>query len=190
MTSIAQGKRSDTLGKPPHPITPRPARAKVNITRYDSALLPLQGASYTAHYTQGAASLALGYELLPLRACPLKRALIERFSACKKICVELRSVGEHSRAACPIPNSKFHIQHSTFSTSLPQIYTVFPVAPHPAPKYAILAHLCNHLTFNHLPHKEPVRYPTRPIPPHEKPCFVPPSLPFRGSISYLSRFDT
>ena len=66
MTSSAQGKRSDTLGKPPHPITPRPARAKVNITRYYSALLPLQGASYTAHYTQGAASLALGYELLPL----------------------------------------------------------------------------------------------------------------------------
>ena len=71
MTSIAQGKRSNTLGKPPHPITPRPARAKVNITRYDSALLPLQGASYTAHYTQGAASLALGYELLPLRDVPV-----------------------------------------------------------------------------------------------------------------------
>ena len=61
MTSIAQGKRSDTLGKPPHHITPRPARAKVNITRSVSALLPLQGASYTAHYTQGVASLALGY---------------------------------------------------------------------------------------------------------------------------------
>ena len=57
---IAQGKRSDTLGKPPHHITLRPVRAKVNITRSVSALLPLQGASYTAHYTQGVASLALG----------------------------------------------------------------------------------------------------------------------------------
>ena len=90
----------------------------------------------------------------------------------------------------PTPNiahPTFHIQHSTFSTSLPQIYTVFPVEHRLAFKYAILAHLCNHLTFNHLPHKEPIRYPTRPIPLHEKPCFDPPSLPFRGSISYLSR---
>ena len=86
-----------------------------------------------------------------------------------------------------IQHPTFHIRHSTFSTSLPQIYTVFPTAPHPASKNAILAHLCNHLTFNHLPSKEPVRYPTRPIPPHEKPSFAPPSLPFRGSISYLSR---
>ena len=93
----------------------------------------------------------------------------------------------------PTPNiahPTFHIRHSTFSTSLPQIYTVFPTAPHPASKNAILAHFCNRLTFNHLPSKEPVRYPTRPIPPHEKPCFAPPSLPFRGSISYLSKFDT
>ena len=93
----------------------------------------------------------------------------------------------------PTPNiahPTFHIQHSTFSTSLPQIYTVFPVEHRLAFKYAILAHLCNHLTFNYLPPKEPIRYPTRPIPPHEKPCFAPPSLPFRGSISYLSRLDT
>ena len=57
---IAQGKRSDTLGKPPHHITLRPVREKANITRSVSALLPLQGASYTAHYTQGVASLTLG----------------------------------------------------------------------------------------------------------------------------------
>ena len=82
------------------------------------------------------------------------------------------------------------IPHSTFSTSLPQIYTVFPVEHRLASKYAILAHFCNRLTFSHLPYKELVRYPTRPIPPHEKPCFAPPSLPFRGSISYLSRLDT
>ena len=37
-----------------------PVRAKVNITRYVSALLPLQGANSTAHYTQGVASLAAG----------------------------------------------------------------------------------------------------------------------------------
>ena len=36
------------------------ARAKVNITRSVSVLLSLQGASSTAHYTQGAASLAAG----------------------------------------------------------------------------------------------------------------------------------
>ena len=71
MTSIAQGKRSDTLGKSPRPITPRPARAKANIIRSVSTLLPLQGAGYTAHYTQGAASLALGYELLPLWGVPV-----------------------------------------------------------------------------------------------------------------------
>ena len=98
----------------------------------------------------------------------------------------------------PTPNiahPTFHIQHSTSNTPhsqhpSPKSTRFFPTAPHLAFKYAILAHLCNHLTFNHLPSKEPVRYPTRPIPPHEKPCFDPPSLPFRGSISYLSKFDT
>ena len=74
MTSIAQGKRSDTLGKPPHHITPRPARAKVNITRSVSALLPLQGANYTAHYTQGVASLAAGlWTSAPFGACLFER---------------------------------------------------------------------------------------------------------------------
>ena len=68
MASSAQGKRSDTLGKPPHPIMPRPARAKVNITRSVSALLPLQGASRTATLYPGRRSrLPLGYALLPLR---------------------------------------------------------------------------------------------------------------------------
>ena len=100
---------------------------------------------------------------------------------------------------CHIQHSTFHIQHPTLHTQhstsntphsqhpSPKSTRFFPTAPHPASKNAILAHLCNHLTFNHLPSKEPVRYPTRPIPPHEKPCFAPPSLPFRGSISYLSR---
>ena len=55
------------------------------------------------------------------------------------------------------PNSTFHIQHSTFSTSLPQIYNVFPTAPRLAPKYAILAHFCNRLTFSRLPFKGPIQ---------------------------------
>ena len=88
-----------------------------------------------------------------------------------------------------VPHGPFHIQHSTFSTSLPQIYTVFPVAPRLASKYVILAHFCNRLTFNHLPSKEPVRYPTRPIPHHEKPSFAPRNMPFRTSIPYLSHLD-
>ena len=110
---------------------------------------------------------------------------------------------------CHMPHSTFHIQHPTFHIQhsniphptlqhsniphsqhpSPKSTRFFPTAPHPASKNDILAHLCNHLTFNHLPSKEPVRYPTRPIPHHEKPCFAPPSLPFRGSISYLSRLD-
>ena len=107
----------------------------------------------------------------------------------------------HGHSTSHMPHSTFHIQHPTLHTQhstsntphsqhpSPKSTRFFPTAPHPASKNAILAHLCNHLTFNHLPSKEPVRYPTRPIPPHEKPCFAPPSLPFRGSISYLSRLD-
>ena len=83
-----------------------------------------------------------------------------------------------------IPNPTSHIPHSTISTLLPQIYTVFPTAPRPASKYAILAHLCNHLTFNHLPPKELIRYPTRPIPHHEKPCFAP-SIPALSRLHLL-----
>ena len=99
-----------------------------------------------------------------------------------------------SHATCHIQHSTSNTQHSTSNTPhsqhpSPKSTRFFPTAPHPASKNAILAHLCNHLTFNHLPSKEPVRYPTRPIPHHEKPCFAPPSLPFRGSISYLSRLD-
>ena len=39
----------------------------------------------------------------------------------------------------PIPPLPMRRTHSTFSTLLPQIYTVFPVAPRPASKYAILS---------------------------------------------------
>ena len=90
MTSIAQGKRSNTLGKPPHPITPRPAGAKVNITHSVSVLFPLQqGASYTTHYTQGIASLALGYELLPPRGVPVKTRPHRKVLRMRKIRVDL-----------------------------------------------------------------------------------------------------
>ena len=198
MTSLAQGKRSDTLGKPPPPITPRPARAKVNITRSVSVLLPLQGASNTAHYTQGVASLALGYELLPLQGVPAKtrphRKVLRMRKNRSAICGRT-FLNPHGHSTSNISHPTSNIQHFTFNIphsqhSSPKSTRFFPTAPHPASKNAILAHLCNHLTFNHLPSKEPVRYPTRPIPPHEKPCFAPPSLPFRGSISYLSTLDT
>ena len=64
-----------------------------------------------------------------------------------------------------VPHGPFHIQHSTFSTSLPQIYNVFPTAPRLAPKYAILAHLCNHLTFSRLPFEGPILLSPLPIQP-------------------------
>ena len=72
MASIAQGKRSDTLGKPPHPITPRPVRAKVNVTRSVSALLSLQGATIRQHFYPGrrfACRWAMNF--CPFGACPL-----------------------------------------------------------------------------------------------------------------------
>ena len=285
MTSLAQGKRSDILGKPPHPITSRPARAKVNITRSASALFPLHGASSTAHYTQGAASLAAGlwtsapsgrarltacqtpscgiqlhrtFRLQKIRVDPLRRRRIEtqavgsgarvnnpwkktsvRFGAITfRWSVGLRrvscflikqparhlwksawSVGEHSRAACPIPNPTshishltshishptshishptFHIQRSTFSTLLPQIYTFLPVAPRPASKYAILSAFSqpsNHqsLTFQALPRHIPnTPFPTtkRHVSPLHPCPFEAPSLTFRTSIPKPPQSDT
>ena len=98
MASLAQGKRSDTLGEPPHPITSRPVREKVNITRSVSTLLPLQqGASFTAYYTQGVASLALGYELLPLWGVPAKTRPHRKVLRMRKnLCRSVRSVGVFS----------------------------------------------------------------------------------------------
>ena len=115
MTSLAQGKRSDTLGKPPPPITPRPARAKVNITHSVSALC-----TYMAQTTQHIISraplrLPWAMNFCPFRACPLKRALIERFSACEKI--DLRSVGELFSTRMATQHPTFHIQHPTFNIS-------------------------------------------------------------------------
>ena len=129
MTSIAQGKRSDTLGKPPHPITLRPARAKVNITRSVSTFLPLHGASYTTHYTQGVASLALGYELLPLRGVsaktrPHRKVLRMRKNLCRAaICGRT--------FPCRMPHSKSHIPHPSSHIQHPTFHIQHSNIPHP-----------------------------------------------------------
>ena len=61
-------------------------------------LLPLQqGASFTAHYTQGVASLALGYELLPLWGVPAKTRPHRKVLRMRKnLCRSVRSVGVFS----------------------------------------------------------------------------------------------
>ena len=82
------------------------------------------------------------------------------------------------------------IPHSTFSTSLPQIYTVFSITPGFAPKYALLAHFCNRLTFSHLSSEGPISYPTPHIPHDEKPSFEARNMPFRGPFSYLSHLES
>ena len=53
-------------------------RATVHLTHSVSTLLPLQGAWFRYYFTQGVASLALGYALLPLSGRAVKRAIIER----------------------------------------------------------------------------------------------------------------
>ena len=82
------------------------------------------------------------------------------------------------------------IPHSTFSTSLPQIYMVFPITPGFAPKYALLAHFCNRLTFSHLSSEGPIPHPTFHIPHDEKPSFEARNMPFRGPFSYLSHLES
>ena len=82
------------------------------------------------------------------------------------------------------------IPHSTFSTSLPQIYTFFPTAPSPASKYAILSaslQPSNNQSFiirrptSHLPH---TAFPTtkRHLSTFDSCPFEAPSLTFRISI--------
>ena len=88
---------------------PRPARAKVNITHTVSVLLPLQGVSYTAPYTQGVASLALGYELLPLWGVPAKTRPHRKVLRMRKIRgnplrrrrIETQAVGSGARVNNP-----------------------------------------------------------------------------------------
>ena len=99
---------------------------------------------------------------------------------------------KYSRAACPHP--AFHIQHSTFSTLLPPIYTLFPTAPRPASKNAILSAslqpaiiqpIIVRMSSFDVPHSA---FPTlkRHL-SHLDPCpFEAPSLTFRISIPKLS----
>ena len=102
-----------------------------------------------------------------------------------------------------ILHSTFHIlhstfHHSTFSTPLPQIYTLFPVAPRPASKYAILSafsQLSNNQPFTiralprHLPNTP---FPTtkRHLSTHDPCPFEAPSLTFRTSIPKPPQPDT
>lgn len=82
------------------------------------------------------------------------------------------------------------IPHSTFSTSLPQTYMVFPITPGFAPKYAFLAHFRNRLTFNHLSSGGHISHPTSHIPHDEKPSFEARNMPFRSPFSYLSHLES
>ena len=82
------------------------------------------------------------------------------------------------------------IPHSTFLTPLPQIYTVFPITPGFAPKYALLAHFRNRLTFSHLSSGGPISHPTSHIPHDEKPSFEARNMPFRSPFSYLTHLES
>ena len=89
-----------------------------------------------------------------------------------------------------IQHPTFHIQHSTFSTLLSQIYTVFPVAPHPVSKYAILGAPLQPPNIQPFTFRIPPRHlPNTPFPTTKRhllthdPCpFEAPSLTFRTSI--------
>ena len=106
-------------------------------------------------------------------------------------CENLRTVGEifpcrmptfhiptfsHFTYNIPHPN----IQHSTFSTLLPPIYTFFSSRPAPRPNTPFSAYLCNLLSFSRLSsecHRS--TFPTRPSPPR--------NAIFRLSIPALSK---
>ena len=87
-------------------------------------------------------------------------------------------------------HGSFVTPHSTFSTSLPQIHTVFPITPWLAPKYAILTHFCNRLTIRRLASEGPVWYSTLRISHDQKPSIEARNMPFRGSFSYLSHLES
>ena len=102
----------------------------------------------------------------------------------------------HSTSHIPYPT--FHIPHSTFSTPLPKIYTLFPVAPRPASKYAILSASLqppNNQPFiiQALPRQLPnTPFPTtkRHLSTHDPCPFEAPSLTFRTSIPKPPEPDT
>ncbi len=91
-----------------------------------------------------------------------------------------------------------HISHPTFSTLLPQIYTVFPVAPHPASKYAILGAPLQPPNIQPFIIRISTRHlPNTPFPTTKRhlstlhPCpFEAPSLTFRTSSTKPPHPDT
>ncbi len=120
MASIAQGKRSDTLGKPPHHATPC-VRVKVNAIGSVSTLLPLHGASCTAHFYPGRRfACRWAMDFCPFGACPLNapakdlchpprqgRDLWEPNHPERHLCPSARSVGNKKHPAWPL-----NIHHS------------------------------------------------------------------------------
>ena len=98
----------------------------------------------------------------------------------------------------PIPPLPMRRTHSTFSTLLPQIYTVFPVAPRPASKYAILSASLQPtdnqpFTIQAFPRHLPnAPFPTtkRHLSTHDHCPFEAPSLTFRTSIPKPPQPDT
>ena len=107
----------------------------------------------------------------------------------------------HSKSHLPpshIPHPTFHIQHSTISTLLPQIYTVFSIAPHPVSKYAILGAPLQPPNIQPFIIRIPTRHlPNAPFPTTKRhlstlhPCpFEAPSLTFRPSIPKPPQPDT
>ena len=80
----------------------------------------------------------------------------------------------------PIPPLPMRRTHSTFSTLLPQIYTVFSVAPCPASKYAILSASLQPPDNQPFTFRRPrATFSARPSPPR--------NAIFRPSISALSK---
>ena len=98
----------------------------------------------------------------------------------------------------PIPPLPMRRTHSTFSTLLPQIYTVFSVAPRPASKYAILSASLQPpdnqpFTIQAFPRHLPnAPFPTtkRHLSTHDPFPFEAPSLTFRTSIPKPPQPDT
>ena len=116
------------------------------------------------------------------------------------LCRSVASAGEIFLCRIPHPTSHishltpnishptFHIPHSQHSS--PKSTRFFPSRPAPRPNTPFSAHHCNRLTTSPLPSEDPAPHSKHTFPHHETPSFDPPSLPFRGSIPYLSPLDT
>ena len=97
--------------------------------------------SHPTLHTQHSQHPSLPAKYLCLSSAPAAQSVLLT-STPHGFCVDLWHLREkYSCAAWHIPHSAAPMRrtHSTFSTLLPQIYTLFPVAPRPASKYAILS---------------------------------------------------